>query len=382
MIKKLISLALASISTLTLAGCGATGIPDLPNAKKMGDGTDNKTGLGGYWWTHIDRSGTSKVSPDTGKVDPTNTTTVPAKLLDSIGPNNGIADGAFHIKGELGPAPVYNATDKFDPYWDAFYGKDADSRYSPGVCGTFYEGGKADDGTTDLPASSCGEMKYPSVGMGFGFKSKNAPLGDDATGLIGVSFKLKLGASDDSSGDFPMTVAMVMDISDVPDPTYDDQFGTKFANLPQTGKPTSSDANTPICTFPGTVVDVNGKEDVKGSGDKSCFMNMINTGTFALYNRAGHELNKDGFVTYCMTWSDFNKPAFGGLDKGTPPVDEKNFKDYISHLTKMQFDAYKPDTPEKARKFEFYVDDVYLLDDKRWQEHCTGGDVVKTDTPS
>ena len=357
MIKKLISLAVASASTLALAGCGPT--EEIPmDSSLMGDGTSNKTGLGGYWWTYVDRSGKSEVSPDTGKSDPMNTTTRPATsiLKSSIGPGVGIEEGAFHVTGKVGVAPKYNDTTVYDAYWDAFYGPA--SQDAPNVCG----------------ADGCLEMKYPAVGIGFGFKAKNVPLGvEGAKGKIGLVFKMKLGATHPAAS--PINVSLPMDVTDVPDPTFEDQFGSKFAGVEPQGN-AAPGTNTPICTFPGTLKD-DGTQ--VGSTNKTCFANPTTDGT---QTNIVADLNTSTFTTVCLKWSAFANPSWAATALSNPsnPVPVNGV--IPERIIKMQFDAFKPlDTATEAVIFDFWVDDVYLADQAKWDTLCapaTGAKVYGT----
>lgn len=350
MIKKLISLTLASLSTLALAGCGESTLQQI-DASIMGDGTSNKTGLGGYWWTYVDRSDKSNVSPYTGKVNATDTTETPPTLKDPIAPGNGIDEGAFHVTGKVGIAPYYAATDQYDPYWDAFYGPDGSQAK---VCG--------EDG--------CKEMKYPAVGIGFGFQANNIPLGAKANGKKGLSFKIRLGANhgkDPQNNDqfYPVNVSLPTDLTDAPDPTFQDQFGTQYAN-------NEAPPNKPLCTFPGSLVD----DKEVGSDLKTCFANMTTEGNTTL------ELSGD-WTHFCLAWDRFAPPTWtkGQLaDAGLESMDQGK-----THLTKVQFDAYKPPYDAKAEEgfavdFDFYLDDVLLVDEAKWDTVCA--DAVQPDAPA
>lgn len=361
MIKKLISLALASISTLALAGCGATDNPVM-DTSVMGDGKSNKTGLGGYWWTYVDRSAKSSVTPDTGKTDPFDTTKTPAELKPSIAEGNGIENGAYHVKGVVGVSPKYDDTTVWDTYWDGFYGVAGST--APNVCGP--------DG--------CREMKYPAVGLGFGFKAKNVPLGKDADGKVGIAFKMKITAGEHPDiTTAPINVSLPMDLTDVPDPTYGDLYGSKYANFAPTGN-AAAGTNTPICTFPGTITGTgaDGKPTFMGSNSKTCFANMTTDGN--LKTAAGTTTTLPvtaEWQTFCLGWAAFGPPTWAksGL-AAAKPVGISTLEPLKDRIIKLQFDAFKPpDTAAEAVKFDFWVNDVILLDDAKWKTVCKDANV-------
>jgi len=346
MIKKLISLALASASTLALAGCGETTIPTT-DTSVMGNGESNKTGLGGYWWTYVDRSAKSTVVPDTGKLDPNDTTTTPAKLKDSIGVGvgKGLEDGAFHVTGTVGVAPNYQDKTVYDKYWDGFYGP---AGSVGAACG----------------ADGCLEMKYPAVGIGFGFKAKNVPLGADATDKVGIAFKMKLGSGHPDIATAPINVSLPMDLTDVPDPTFADQFGTEYAKVAPAVAALAG-KNVPICTMPGSLK-TDGTQ--QGSTTKTCFCNMTTDGHTALAPTAT-------WTTYCLGWGAFGAPGWGGLASASP-IAITDLAPLKEHIIKMQFDAFKPaDTATAAVNFDFYIDDVVLMDQAKWDSVCNAAGV-------
>jgi hypothetical protein len=52
-----------------------------------------------------------------------------------------------------------------------------------------------------------------------------------------------------------------------------------------------------------------------------------------------------------------------------PPVTA--LEDLVSHIIKVRFEAYLPrDSEPAAVPFDFWVDDVYLLDQDKWNEVC------------
>lgn len=337
MIKKLIYLTLASASTLALSGCGDTSLPP-PDESLMGDGTSNKVGLGGYWWTYVDRSGKSEVIPDTGKEDPMDTTTIPPVLAGSLGPGVGLEDGAFHVKGHVGSEPEYDSEEEadMDRYVDAFYGK----------------GKPAEHCLQD----SCGEMAYPTAGIGFSFHDKNRPLGAKADDKVGISFRMKLGPDHARDGDepYPIYIELPMDLTDVPDPTFKDEFGTAFVAG-------GSGPNKPFCTFPTSA---NADGDEVGRSDKSCYRNPTTQ------ENTEFEVTEE-WQTFCFRWDKFGAPPFppGDFTDRIPSVAEMK-----QRLIKVQFAAFKPKSGD-AVDFDFFVDDVYLLTEALWSEKCNSAQV-------
>lgn len=342
MIKKLIYLTLASASTLALSGCGDTSLPP-PDESLMGDGTSNKVGLGGYWWTYVDRSDKSKVEPNTGKEDPMDTTTIPPKLAGSLGPGVGLEDGAFHVKGHVGDEPKYDSPDEvdMDRYVDAFYGK----------------GKPAEHCLED----SCGEMAYPTAGIGFSFHDKNKPLGAKADDKVGISFRMKLGPDhgvDEDDKPRPVFIELPMDLTDVPDPTFKDEFGTAFVAG-------GSGPNKPFCTFPNTQLEGGDEGEIVGRAQKSCYRNPTTQGNTDV------EVTNE-WKTFCLSWDKFAAPPYPPDDFETriPSVGEMK-----QRLIKVQFAAYKPPVGEGPADFDYFVDDVYLLTEALWSEKCNSAQV-------
>lgn len=357
--KKLIYLALASTYLVTLAGCGNSDEVVIDQSL-MGDGTSSKTGLGGYWWTYVDRSGTSSVLPNTGKADPTSATST--TLLPGISKGHGIDDAgggnlAYHVTGTVGAEPAYaetigaNASKYWDTYWDDLF---------PTLCGT--------DG--------CKEIKYPAAGLGFGFHVGNTVLGNDGLGsdglpMMGVTFKLMLGTGQglNATGALaPVSVSMPMDTTDAPDASFNDKFGTQYdttlaaAAVP----PLATSPNGPFCTFPGTLI--NGAE-VTGA-KKSCFSNL----KVELPTVAPAAPVQGAFTTYCIAFASFAVPSWGGLNTAANPVGPIATLS-PQRIIKMQFDAYQPKGTALATNFDFWVDDVQLLDNAKWAEVCAGAGV-------
>jgi hypothetical protein len=354
--KKLISLVLASASTLAIAGCGAT---DTPSAKEyvLFDGTSNQTGLKGYWWTYIDRGTTSEVTPNTGKENPQDA--LSTKLKASIAVGNGIevenGNSVLHVKGKVGPEPKYPpAEEYYDAYWDAFYS---------GIC----EGGK------------CGEYKYPSVGVGCGFKEKNRALGSTVTEgkYIGVGFKFKAGPdhakTDDGTGLRPVAVSIPTDYTDAPDKSFNDEFGTQYNNANSVLYPSHGMENLPVCSFPTTPVPPDFKPI--GSQSKTCFANMT---TAASKNKP--LAISSNWQTFCLKWEDFGPPtwATGLANVAFPQGGIKSLDP--AHAIKLQFDADKPKTGEEARPFDFFIDDVELLTQEEWNTFCQGAKFIEPTT--
>lgn len=330
----------AATPAICSIGCGPTSLNELDDSL-MGDGTGNKTALGGFWWTYVDRTLNSEVVPNTGKKDPTNAQSTELNAGFSQGPSLGLeTDGshaAYHVTGKVVPVP---SPLESDPYWTDFYAK---------IC---------QDG-------DCGEEKYPSAGIGFGFKSKNAPLGRDALGKDGklkkgIGFRMKYGATHAKVDDTfqPVSISAPMDLTDAPDPSFGDKFGSLYAGLNPSLYPDQAEGeNFPICSFPNTLKP-DGKK-IYGAANKTCFCNLTKTLEAT-----------DQWKTFCVAWEEFESPAWGGLSSALVP-DDGITQVIPERLIKIQFDAYKPSAGEDESIFDFWIDDVKLLGENEWDAYCS-----------
>lgn len=335
MVKILARLALFPVVSLT--GCGLTTLEDL-DTSLMGDGNGSRTALGGYWWTYVDRTLASKVKPNTGKLDPTNARSTALKV--GLAPGYGLEiDGshpAYHVTGKVVPVP---SSLESDSYWSEFYGE---------IC---------QDG-------DCGEQKYPAAGIGFGFKPKNAPLGrkafaSDGSPLKGIGFRMKLGIDHARVDDVfqPVAVSAPMDLTDAPDPSFGDKFGTLYAELNTALYPDADRfSNFPICSFPSTYKP-DGKR-IYGASNKTCFCNLTKTLDAT-----------DQWKTFCVPWEEFESPPWGDLNNALVP-DGGITQVIPERLIKIQFDAYKPSAGEEEAAFDIWIDDVRLLGDTAWDGYC------------
>lgn len=306
----------------------------------MGDGSSNKTELGGYWWTLVDRSGKSEVMPYVGKLDPTDTVTRPVELTGALREGNGIEDGKYHVKGRVAPPPVAGDPMAIDRYWDAFYGPAGNQ--VPGFCGT----------------NGCQAKMIPAAGIGFGFKSNNTPLGLDSEFRVGISFKAKLGPAHTTGK--PVNLTIALDLTDVPDPTMADHFGSSHVD---TFAPDQSEAtNAPLCRFAGSTTDVT----PYGTKRLSCFADLTTQGHSVL--DVGTEMK-----TFCLNWDHFGPPTgYEAEYAELHPGSEGMTKALTAHAVKLVFQAHQPSSDETLDPvaFDFYVDDVFLLDETLWNEKC------------
>jgi len=224
---------------------------------------------------------------------------------------------------------------------------------------------------------ACGEVMYPSAGMGFGFKGSNAILGADAAKYTGVAFRMKIGAGHSvnatSGAPNDVYISMPMDLTDSPDRSFSDKYGT--ANDPSS-PPTALESgganpdptkNWPFCSFPNSL---NAAGAVVGGTNKTCFANL------------GAKVSPAptaAWATYCMTWDAFKAPGWAsglslvGIAALTP-----------ARVIKMQFDAYKPTSAETApAAFDIWIDDVRLIDATTAAQYCPAGSTIITAaTPS
>jgi hypothetical protein len=341
--KKLIILALASTTVFNLAACGESSKVVIDDSV-LTDGSSNANQLGGYWWTYVDRTGKSSVVPDTGKVTPLDAAST--ALKDGIKDGNGIADDgtgnkALHVTGSVAVAPTWKADlgsvgDWQDPYVDANYGY---------LC---------QDGT-------CKEVAYPSAGLGMGFLKGNAPLGAKATGKAGIAFKIKLGAghgTDPATGQpYLIAMSLPMDLTDVPDPSFQDTFGTDYGTgTPHSGVAATAGKNQPFCSFPGSLTAAG---TPVGGTNKTCFANL---GTYI------EPAPTTTWKKYCVKFTDFGAP---GWAKGLA-LPEVNIVSVIpERVIKLQFDAFKPPAAStEPAAFDFWVDDVIFVDEAEFATEC------------
>jgi hypothetical protein len=206
-------------------------------------------------------------------------------------------------------------------------------------------------------------------------------LGAAATGKVGIAFKMKLGPTHGQTKtagiNNPIAISLPLDLTDVPDPSFGDKYGTQYA--PGFGNPPGTLAsgaeipatNEPFCSFPQSLQA--DKTSVVGGTNKICFANLS-----TLVNPPPTA----NWTSYCVRWEAFQAPDWA---KGLPLVGLSRLKDatatpaadFTSRIIKMQFDAYKPGEKEAlAAPFDFFVDDVYLLDDANFAEHCTGASEI------
>lgn len=342
---KLTFLAFGCTALFTLLGCGATS--KTHDVSKVSTADSNKVSFGGYWWTYKDRHGTSTVTPYTGLIVPTD----PASgLSPGIAKGNGIepdetGNNAIHVTGAVGPAPKWTATLGTDPdpnkdgvdwrdvYWDQFYSS---------LC----------------IGGACGEVAYPAAGLGFGFKDHNIP--PDLTAYLGVAFRLKVGPTHALATDNTpqvVKVSLPMDNTDVPDPTFNDEFGVPAGTpIPLAGGKTLG-TWAPACSFPQMD---NGNGQAYGTA-KTCFANYMTT------------INPSTVWTnYCLPWSSFAVPDWVG-SAPVPPLNP-------AQITKLQWDAYQPPEPTTDNPnpppvaFDIWVDDVYVLTCENVSTVCAAAD--------
>jgi hypothetical protein len=192
-------------------------------------------------------------------------------------------------------------------------------------------------------------MAYPEAGLGFSFHDLNVPLGADLEGKLGVAFRIKLGPRhelDDDARPFPIYVELPTDLTDAPDPTFGDRFGSAYAGL---GEP-----NVPLCSFANSL---GGPERVVGRTEKSCFRHLTTQSNTEL------DLSSE-WQTFCLSWDKFEAPPYPPADFATRVAGQ------VSHITKLRFEAYRPGEDDEGKLFDFYVDDVWLLDQAKWDEIC------------
>ena len=142
----------------------------------LGDGTSNKTGLGGYWFTEVDRSMTTSIEPNTGKVDPLDPTKT--ELRPGLWTGNGLEDdgsgnATFHVTGTVGAIPEDRTAASFsDKYWDLEYAQ---------LCV---------DG-------NCREVIRPVAHLGVGIRANNRIFAEYVTPTQGIVFRAKVGKNHD-----------------------------------------------------------------------------------------------------------------------------------------------------------------------------------------
>jgi hypothetical protein len=322
--------SVASVGCFPQAGACIDCGPFLPAS--MGNGASNKTGFGGYWWTYFDRGGKSYIEPDTGKVEPMNPFS--RELRASISLGNGIElDGdnyAYHIHGEVGAAPASSAEPVFDVYWDAFYSS---------IC----VGGE------------CRQPLLPEAGIGFGIKLGNSVLGESSSsGISGLSFRAKVGGKHavNAKEEFrPIEIIAPMDLTDIPDPSLSDAFGSNYDELAKYAlyENLSGEENLPLCLLPGfdSLVS-NGLLEDSGS---TCLCHFKSNPI---------SLSKD-WKTFCVSWSAFRNPDCNGL--GTTQYPPGGITELIpSRIVKILFSADRPKIGEGAARFDFWIDDVLLVE--------------------
>jgi hypothetical protein len=328
-------IAIALFSSVALVGCFPQEEacidcdPFLPTS--MGNGSSNKTGFGGYWWTYYDRGGKSNIDPDTGKVEPLNPFS--SELRSGISLGNGIElDGdnyAYHVHGEVGAAAAVSTEPVLDVYWDAFYSS---------ICA----GGE------------CRQPLVPEAGIGFGLKAGNSVLGESSSfGIRGISFRAKVGGKHalNAKEEFrPIEVIAPMDLTDIPDPSFVDEFGSNYDELGKHAiyENLAGETNLPLCIFPGfdSLVSNGLLEDSRSTCLCHFKSNPIS-------------LSKD-WKTFCVSWSAFRNPGCNGLE--TTQYPPGGITELIpSRILKILFNAARPKIGEGAARFDFWIDNVLLV---------------------
>jgi hypothetical protein len=294
----------------------------------LGDATSNKTGLGGYWWSYVDRSGSSVVIPYNGKRNPNDTTTIPPALAEPLRFGYGLdpdasGNAAFHVRGSVAPSSSLR-----DDYWNAFYSS---------IC----DGG------------DCAIEEPYSAGLALQFKSNSRPLRYLANMSHGIRFRARIGATHATTGvgqPYPVTIRAATDYTEIPDPTMADNFGTAYVDgdVPSLYLGQISTQNYPLCAFPGSVLK---DGTVAGAEQASCGCHM------AVTLPALTQMWQD----FCVLWSAWRNPGCSA-PQGFPALPEALDATAAERLTRMYFDAYKPTSDEQAVSFDFWLDDVYLID--------------------
>jgi hypothetical protein len=349
--KRLIASSFVSLS-LSVLGCQSETDHDkgsVDNPKILGNGLNASDGLGGYWFTEVDRSLTTTIEPNTGKVDPLdpNSTTLRSSLRTGYGlEDDGAGNTAFHVTGTVGAAPLEPLTSSFsDEYWNQVY---------PQLCV---------DG-------DCREVLSPKAHLGVGIRVGNQILGELGTGIQGIVFRAKVGENHDGllqGIPRPIRVTAPMDLTDVPDPSFGDKFGTLYAEGADAALlAISENRNVPFCSFVGSKrFDGNG---IVGTEDKTCFCHLQSP-EIPLSNQ---------WKTFCIPLASFGDPGCPGLAKATFP--EGGITKVIpERLIKILFEAYRPQGNEPATDFDLWVDDILMIAPKNvestelWDKYCGEG---------
>jgi hypothetical protein len=156
-----------------------------------------------------------------------------------------------------------------------------------------------------------------------------------------------------------------MDLTDVPDPSFSDTFGTDWGTgTPHSGVPAVKGKNQPFCSFPASIT---AAETIVGGAKKTCFANLATIIEPAPTTE---------WTKYCVKFTDFAPPGWAtGL-----AAPEVNIAAIIpERVIKLQFDAFKPQTDKGELEpvpFDFWVDDVIFLDDAKFATECAGATAI------
>jgi hypothetical protein len=322
-------------------------VPVVVDGTLLGDGRSNKSGTGGYWWTQIDRSGLTEIIPNTGKVYPNDPEG--RELRPGFSPGNGLEDDgsgnvAFHITGTVPAAPTVSALSTLkDPYWNATYGA---------LCVN----------------GDCMEYKIPEARLSLELREYNRVVAEEGTPSKGISFRVRAGNKHGGLAEGtprPLRVRTPMDLTDVPDPSFGDRFGSKYDAESLGHLPTNElVSNAPFCLFAGSLRP-DGMSAV-GDAGKSCFCHFESPEIF---------VTKE-WKTVCVAWSAMAVPdSCPGLANAPYPVGGIT-KIIPERLTKLHFDVYQPTSTEAAADFDLWFDDIRMLGETStrttavWDEYC------------
>jgi hypothetical protein len=295
-------------------------------------------------FTEIDRTQVTTLVPSNGVNNSSAGSSNKASLIEGNGiEDDGKGNRAFHIRGKVArPISNYPQIDSHDIYWDSIYG----------------------DLCVD---NNCQNVITPFAHLCYQPKIDGSILGQYANGLRGFVFSVKVGSSHDGltqGTPRPIRITAPMDLTDIPDPLMSDAFGTLYSGCDDPKLSDISDKNSPFCLFPGSR-SLTGTDAV-GVDGRTCGCHFQT-----------REINvSSAWQTYCVQWTAFEAPECPGLAKATS-VTGGIVKLLPDRLTKIQFEAYRPQGDESEANYDIWIgtDFKLLHDDKsdsnaKWEDYC------------
>jgi hypothetical protein len=296
------------------------------------------------FFSEIDRSQVTTIVPSKGVINSSADSPVKVPVREGNGlEDDGKGSLAFHISGKVArPISNYPQIDGHDGYWDSVYG--------------------------DLCVDNhCQNVITPFAHLGFQPKINSSILEQLANGLKGFVFRVKVGSTHDGLAQGtprPIRITAPMDLTDIPNPLVSDKFGTQYAGCDDPKLSEISDKNSPFCLFPGSRS--LGGTDAVGVDGATC----------GCHFQTQEITVSSDWQTYCVSWTAFEAPECPGLAKATS-VTGGITKLLPNRLTKIEFEAYRPQGDESEANYDIWIGTDFKLlaaekndSNATWEDYC------------